>query len=250
MAIVQIHIPFYKELFAIPNLLSEPVLVFGFQEIAFHGLIHQPYRDLGLRDRIRKAHRAFRRRWDAARGAIHPDLVIPDEFRVPDLVQFIQNRGVKDFEVIDLFDSRATLNYDMNEPVPNREHGRYGSLLDIGCLEHVFDTRQCLENCFRMLRKGGMYFLHTVVNGYFMHGLHVFNPEALLGALGANGFEIVYLRYSNARDVPIDNPGSARDALIWVVARTQEEHDRFVSPQQGVWPKAYAKQMECGGGGR
>ena len=61
-------------------------------------------------------------------------------------MQFIQNRGVKDFEVIDLFDSRATLNYDMNEPVPNREHGRYGSLLDIGCLEHVFDTRQCLEN--------------------------------------------------------------------------------------------------------
>ncbi len=48
---------------------------------------------------------------------------------------------IKDISVIDLFDPRADKRYDMNQPVPQSEHERYGLFVEIGSFEHVFDTR-------------------------------------------------------------------------------------------------------------
>lgn len=241
MAILQRHIPYYREIFALPGFFSEPMLVFGFPEIRIHPLYYRSWGELNARDKWRKLSRSLRRRRDAARGATHPDLQVPEEFRAPDLLTLLRQRGLQQVAVLDHFDDRATLDYDMNLPVPDREHDRYGTLLDIGCLEHVFDTRQCLENCLRMVREGGTYFLHTVINGYLRHGLHVFNPEGLLGALTLNGFEIVYLKYSTASGAPLQDPAQARDAIVWIVARKLRGFKRFESPQQGQWREIYAR---------
>lgn len=108
--------------------------------------------------------------------------------------------------------------------------------MDIGSMEHVFDTRQCLENCLRMVRMSGFYLLHTPVNGYFRHGLHVFNPEGLHDALEANGFEIVYERFSTRHGGPVSDPERERDVILWIVGRKLREVGDFVSPQQ----RAYA----------
>ena len=243
MAILQRHIPFHREMLAIPGLLSEPVLLFGFQEIRVHPLYFQRWSELGLRAKWGKLRRSLRRSWDAVRGVGHTDLEVPEEFRVPDLGALLRNRGIQEIEVLDRFDPRATLRYDMNAPVPEAEHGRYGSLIDIGCLEHVFDTRQCLENCLRMVRTGGFYLLNTPVNGYLGHGLHVFNPEAIIGALSINGFEILYHRYSTVRGAPLDDPSRGRDVLIYIAARKLRELRRFEVPQQGLWSEAY-RQFE------
>jgi len=141
---------------------------------------------------------------------------------------------------LDLFDNRAELRYDMNRPVPESEHKKYGSLIDIGCLEHLFDTAQCLENCIRMVRTGGHYLLHTPVNGYFGHGLHVFNPQGLIDCIEANGFKIVYLKYSTMFGKPISDPSTASNALIWLVGRKEEEVPVFTCPQQKIWSNYYA----------
>jgi hypothetical protein len=142
--------------------------------------------------------------------------------------------------VLDHFDARADLRYDMNQPVPESEHERYGAVLDIGCLEHLFDTRQCIENSLRMVRTGGTYFLHTNVNGYFGHGLHVFDPEGLVAALGLNGFDVLYHRYSTPRGAPLERPQDAPDAIIWLVGVKRRAIKEFEVPQQGKWRAEYA----------
>jgi hypothetical protein len=87
---------------------------------------------------------------------------------------------------------------------------------------------------------GGHYLLHTPVNGYFGHGLHVFNPQGLLDCLSANGFKIVYLKYSTRLGKPLADPSQASDVLIWVVARKERDVPAFVCPQQTMWSDRYA----------
>ncbi|MBV8903669.1 MAG: hypothetical protein JOZ22_08540 [Acidobacteriia bacterium] len=194
------HIPFYKEIFAIPGFLADPVLCFGFQEFD-HG-------------------------------------ATLDDTQYLHLGQYVAALGMRALS-LDLFDPRSELRYDMNDPVPESEHGRYGTLIDIGSLEHVFDTRQCFENCLRMVATGGHYLLHTPVNGYYGHGFHVFNPEALLGALQENGFQVIYAKYSGMDGAKVTDPSLPGDVLAWIVARKERETGKFVCPQQGKWFTRY-----------
>jgi hypothetical protein len=131
----------------------------------------------------------------------------------------------------------------MNHPVPAEERGRYGTFIDVGSLEHVFDTRQCLENSLRMIRRGGHYLLHTPVKGYFAHGLHVFNPDALTQALELNGFEMVHKRYTTAAGAPLPDPRRGRDVILWLVGRKVREMGEFRVPQQGYWRDYYDAEV-------
>src|ERR1039457_5486417 len=128
------HVPFYREIFAIPEFLRDPLICFGFQEFDKGATLDgKQYLHLG---------------------------------------EYFATLGVRATS-LDLFDPRSELRYEMNHRVPEHEHGRYATFIDIGSLEHVFDTRQCFENCLRMVAPGGHYLLHTPVNGYYAHGFHV-----------------------------------------------------------------------------
>jgi hypothetical protein len=242
MGISRRHVPYYKEVMAPPGFLASPTLIFGFHRMTIRDWPSRKERYPEMLDRLRRAVRSLSYRLDALRGAVHPDLDVPEEYLSPDLVSLVRSRGIGEIEILDLFDRRATLRHDMNSPIPAEHHERYGTLMDIGCLEHVFDTRQCLENGLRMVRTGGHLLLHTCVNGYYRHGLHVFNPEALLDALTRNGFEIVLERYSTRKGGPIADPSKARDVIIWLVARKTRELGEFQPPQQGKWRERYAGQ--------
>jgi len=196
------HARYYREIFALPGVLAEPFLMLGHQDTY---------------------------------GRMPPDMDFPD------LPQLLAARGVSQVTTLDPFDPRADARYDLNEPVPDYEAERYAVVLDIGCLEHVFDTRRCLENCLRMAQVGGVYVLHTTVAGYVGHGLHVFNPEALTEALRLNGFEILYEKYCARDGRPLGGPKDARDALIWLVGKKTRHIDEFVVPQQGRWEREYAE---------
>jgi hypothetical protein len=203
MAILAGHIDFYRRIFALPGFLAEPVLTLGFQDILGTGL--------------------------------------PPDFDHRDLKALLAARGVADVTTLDLFDGRADRGYDLNVPVPESEHERYGTVLDIGTIEHVFDTRQCLESCLRMVRIGGHYLLHTPVRGYFRHGLYTFHPEVLAEAVEQNGFEIVLHEYSSAEGEPLERPRDAEDVLIWLVARKAASLERLEIPQQGKWAGKYSR---------
>ncbi len=199
--VLQTHVPYYQEIFAIPGFLRDPILCFGYQEF-----------DRGV----------------TLNGESHADLG-----------RYFDARGLREVS-LDLFDPRSELRYDMNDAVPESEHERYGTLIDIGSLEHVFDTRQCFENCLRMLAPGGHYLLHTPVNGYYAHGFHVFNPECLVSALELNGFQVRYQKYSLQSGVPVSDPSGPGDILAWIVARKERSMEKFVCPQQRKWYSRYA----------
>jgi hypothetical protein len=195
------HVPYYQEIFAIPGFLRDPILCFGYQEF-----------DRGV----------------TLDGNDHADLG-----------RYFASMGLREVS-LDLFDPRSELRFDMNDPVPECEHDRYGTFIDIGSLEHVFDTRQCFENCLRMVAPGGHYLLHTPVNGYFGHGFHVFNPECLADALELNGFRVVYQKYSTQCGCPVTDPSAAGDILAWIAARKERPLTKFVCPQQRKWYTRYA----------
>lgn len=59
----------------------------------------------------------------------------------------------------------------------------------------------------------------TCVNGYFDHGLHIFNPEMIMDVLKLNGFEIIYNKYISNTGAEITDPSINRDILIFLVAK-------------------------------
>lgn len=251
------HGAFFDEVFSLPGFFSEPILCFGLQETKLKikkDKVRGPRKPRSLPERIwrggvRRTRRALGLPADRI-VVIEPAPPLPrfaEDLNVENLEVYLRNRGFHDVVCLDHFDPRAGLRYDMNQPVPESEHERYGTLLDIGCLEHLFDTRQCLENCLRMVRTGGVYFLHTPVNGFLGHGLHTFNPEALLAAVEINGFEVLYHRYCAKDGTPLEDASGAADSLIWLVARKARPLERFEIPQQGRWTGRYAA-LEAGGG--
>lgn len=236
-------------MFHLDGFFQEPVLCFGFHEMKLKvkkAKVRKPPKPRSFPGRVwrgvvRRARRAVGLTPDRV-VVLEPARPLPrfsNDLRVANLGEFLRNRRIRRVSVLDLFDARAELRYDMNLPVPDSEYEQWGTLIDIGCLEHLFDTRQCLENCMRMVSTGGVYFLHTPVNGYLGHGLHTFNPEGLLGALQLNGFEILYHRYCAKDGTPLKDPSEAPDALIWLVARKTRAIDEFQIPQQGKWYGRY-----------
>lgn len=194
MAISKYIMPICNEIFDIPGILSEPFLMFGYQ--------------------------------------VFDEMGTSKDFKYKDVKEFLVSRGVKDITTLDLFDERADLRYDMNLPVPGDENEKYNVVFDIGSLEHVFDTRRCLENCLRMVRVGGVYVLVTAVNGYFDHGLHVLNPIAIKGTLELNNFQIIYLKFSTPYGNIIKDPSRGENIIIWIVAKKLKSIDKFAIPQQ------------------
>lgn len=208
--IIPPHVPLHEEVLALPGFLADPILLFGFQDV-----------------------------WPTD----GPPESKPEILRFPDLESYLRAKGFRTIHTLDHFDPRADLRLDMNEPIPARLHETYATLLDIGCIEHVFDTRACLENCLRLVTVGGHYLLHAPVNGYYGHGLHTFHPEGLLSALELNGFEIVFRKFTTIDGVPIDDPAAHRDVLLWAVARKLVPLERFVCPQQGRWSTKYLDKV-------
>ena len=156
------------------------------------------------------------------------------DFQYPDFRTLLHARGVAELDELDPFDEKATLRWNLNEPVPESAHEHYATVFDIGCAEHIFDTRAVFENCLRMVKVGGHYAAHLPVCGHSDHGLHTFHSELVPRVLKANGFEMVYLKYTTqAGEEFIPGEGvNAGDGLVWAVGRKVKPLGAFRSPEQ------------------
>lgn len=243
MAIVRLHVPWYEEILRIDGLLADPTLLFGMQPMWIDPIYFTSI-PKALRSRQLKS-KVLRHTKDLvlkAAGRMPPSIRVPPSYNVAGLSELLSARGVKEIDVLDLFDPRADLQLDMNKPIATDLHERYSTVIDVGSIEHVFDTRQCIENCLRLVRPGGFYFLVAPVKGWFGHGLHTFHPEALLKAVELNGFILKYERYSDIRGHALDHPGAAEHVLLWMVARKTCSISDFVIPQQSNWVEYYEQR--------
>ena len=206
MAILSQHLQFYREIFDIPGLLSDPFLMIGYQDIGGHRL--------------------------------------PPEYQFPDVKAFLADRGLKDVRAMDFFDERADIKHDLNFPVDEKYHEQFRTVLDIGSAEHVFQAPRCLESCMRMVAVDGYYVLVTIVNGYLGHGFHVFNPQGLVEMLKCNGFTVEYLKYSTPAGRPLRDPSDSADTLIWLVGKKTTSLGEFRNPQQPRWENYFGNEIK------
>jgi SAM-dependent methyltransferase len=161
------------------------------------------------------------------------------EFRCNTYAEVLKGFGAKSVTTLDFLDSRADIRHDMNTPIPGQYRSAFDTLIDIGCLEHVFDTAQCLENCMSMVRPGGHFVLHTPVKGYFRHGIHVFDPDALTAVFAANGFTVLRSWFSDEAGNDLTDPAEAENVILWMVSRRDIATDVFKCPQQDRWAEKY-----------
>jgi hypothetical protein len=160
-------------------------------------------------------------------------------FDFPNLTELLQSRGIA-VETLDWFDPRADHRHDLNLPLPEALQEQFDVLLDIGTIEHVFDTRQVFINYLSLVKPGGDLCLHLPVSGYYRHGLHTFSPDLVRGALFENGCEIFFTEFTDFRGQPVaeDNLRGV-DALLWIVARKTKSVSEFRNPQQIGWQDYY-----------
>lgn len=216
MGIVRDHIPYYLDILGIEGFLKDPILVFGFQE--WKNIRKRTLKEL-IKQRV-KLHVFFMIRNKTFAVAKYRRLQeIPDRFKANNLQEVLKNYGMESVKTLDLFDERADYHFDMNNKLPHDLNGQFNTVIDIGSIEHIFDTKQTLWNLFNLVKTGGHLLIHTPCNGYYNHGFYTFSPECLLQAIELNGFSLKYLKYSTPDGIEIENPAIVNDAIIWIVAQ-------------------------------
>jgi SAM-dependent methyltransferase len=160
----------------------------------------------------------------------------------------------------------ASVIHDLNEPVPERLHGRFDVVFDGGSLEHVFEFPTALRSVMAMVKPGGHLIVGTPTNNLSGHGFYQFSPELFHRALGPqSGFrlermtiaeydqitgtafrsvpyfaELVGARYAvnpSALDEGMQISFTSRNpTMLFVLAKRVDDRPPLADPpQQGVW---------------
>ncbi len=146
---------------------------------------------------------------------------------------------------------QARFIHDMNLPWPTEgalaaARGGYDSVLDFGCLEHVFNFPVAWRNVVDLCRVGG-HLLHALpANNLCGHGFYQFSPELFCNLYQpSRGFELRGLFVAMKADVRqwwrVADPsqlrrrvtlGNSHETYLLVLARKLREPDAWTPPQQ------------------
>jgi len=81
----------------------------------------------------------------------------------------------------------ATYVRDMNRALSDEK--RYDTIIDAGCLEHIYNVSQALENVSALVKPGGQILHVLPANGFCGHGFWQFSPELFFSLYSeANGY--------------------------------------------------------------
>jgi len=88
---------------------------------------------------------------------------------------------------------------DLNKKVNKKLFNQFDNIVDVGTLEHVFDTHLALENYIQMLKKGGHLLIAVPCSNMIDHGFYTFSPTLFYDYFTSNNFKILgcYLRESS-----------------------------------------------------
>jgi SAM-dependent methyltransferase len=105
--------------------------------------------------------------------------------------------------------------HDLNYPVPDSLRERFDIVIDGGTTEHVFYIGQALDNCYAMLRPGGVMLSYVACDGWFGHGFFQTGPDVPWRywhhARGCEMLEVSAVgRRTPRRIVPIPDPTGQR----------------------------------------
>ncbi len=115
-----------------------------------------------------------------------------EDRRADRLIRFLEKMGATSVRSLDASDYEgADLLHDLNTPIPEDMAEQATMLIDGGTLEHIFDTRVALENCFKLIEVGGHYVGLSPANNFCGHGFYQFSPEFYFQVFPHYGFEII-----------------------------------------------------------
>lgn len=80
----------------------------------------------------------------------------------------------------------ATHIHDMSADLPASLRSSYDTVIDAGCLEHVYNAPQALKNCSQLCRPGGQIIHILPANNYCGHGFWQFSPELFFSLYSEN----------------------------------------------------------------
>ena len=94
---------------------------------------------------------------------------------------------------------------DLNQAIPHSLEEQFGTIIDGGTVEHVFDVKQAMQNIARMLAVGGRVVHISPACNWLGHGFYQFSPTLFFDYYGINGFAdlrcfILEVRRSSMRD--------------------------------------------------
>lgn len=156
--------------------------------------------------------------------------------------------GYPMIEALDFTDKESAQHiHDLNQPVPPALQEKFDVVIDGGTTEHIFYIGQALDNCFAMLKPGGLMLSYVSADGWFGHGFFQTGPDVPWRywhhARGCEMLEVSIIpRKSPMRIIPIEDPtGKPRGGelalegphMIVYACRKPLEAKPYASPIQG-----------------
>lgn len=84
----------------------------------------------------------------------------------------------------------ASIVHDMNQALPPNVQSLYETVIDGGCLEHIYNIPQALKNCSLLCKHGGQIVHILPANNFCGHGFWQFSPELFFSLYSVeNGYQ-------------------------------------------------------------
>ncbi len=122
-------------------------------------------------------------------GVRPPEIAAVEPFAEP----FFEMLGARRVDSLDFstFEG-ASIQHDLNQPIPASLHGQFDLVFDGGSLEHVFNFPQALKNCMELVKPNGHFVQVSNANNFMGHGFWQISPELVYRSMNLqNGFQII-----------------------------------------------------------
>ena len=148
----------------------------------------------------------------------------------------------------------STYVHDLNKAPPLNLVGKYDTVFDGGCLEHIYNAPQALKNCSLFCKPGGQILHVLPANNFCGHGFWQFSPELFFSLYSAdNGYaetEVFLADLANTkRWYQVHPPSNGKrvnvysSSSLYVLVRTvlQKENFDHINVQQSDYIFEWAK---------
>ena len=166
----------------------------------------------------------------------------------------IEYFGATKVESIDNSDyEKATHIHNMNSPLPKHLCQSFDTVIDGGCLEHVYNAPQALANCSLLCKPGGQIIHILPANNFCGHGFWQFSPELFFSLYSTkNGYAETEVFLADLSDTsrwfPVQEPKNgkrvnvASSTELYVLVRTVLQTTSFSHSE--VQQSDYAYEWE------
>ncbi|MEQ8816987.1 MAG: hypothetical protein RLO51_14260 [Thalassobaculum sp.] len=125
--------------------------------------------------------------------------------------EIYRSLGLTEYVSVDLGDSRADVNHDLNYPLDVGR--RFQAVTNFGTGEHIFNVSTVFETQYRNLAVGGVALFYLPTFGHINHGFYNIHPTLFTDLAAANNMEIADFRYVDdvvGRTYGLDDEGSCQ----------------------------------------